>query len=495
MTRLAGAAQSTREQLLSTDLNTIQRFVSRDVLNVLLGLLGVNGVGVVSDEIRLGVIDGLRVTIGTANPPTVIVSAGRCLGFDVSGTPEATTQDSLYRLGEQTNGSTQTLSLAALPVGVDRIDLIEAVPVYDTITTESRNIYDNATGLFAPALVPKQQRPGIDYVVTSATAAIGTVPFIPAFTPGRVPIAAVLVTAAGGAARVYDLRKFLATTTDLHGLVAGGTFWTGIKGIATTSIVIGPFEAYVNGVRVRQEGQRTYTTLSRMDAGAGFINNRFVFVYCAIPAGASLYDPVADAIGEIIISTQAPSETGRPSADFSGGVRPLSAALAGRAALYMGAVFLQTAGTGAMRPCMHADDGWTHQRIDAATTQIAIAGPLSVAAAGQTVELSAASIPGVELVPQTATAVRIAYHLLAGAAPTGDLNARFNPGAADPGVGLFFDRVVLEVAAGAAGSRDVVCPIHSRQINIGRQNSGALDAAANEIWDVVGYHDPARRVL
>ena len=493
MSRLSGVNQGTLEQLLSTDLNIIQRGLSRDVLNVLRGLLGRNTPLVGGSAFRSGVIDGLRVTIDQAlGPPRVIVGSGRCTAFDATTVETDATLDSLYLLAEQTNTTTETLSLAAPVPGIDRLDLIEAVPAYDTITNESRNFYDPATGALTPALTPKRQRPGINYVVTSTTAPAGTLPFMAAFTAGRVPIAAALVTAAGGAVRVYDLRRFVtAGNGDLHGTLSGVGLWSGIKGVATTVVAVGPFEGYVDGVRVRQSAHKTYAVTTAMDEGAGFLNNDFVYLYLALPDGASFYDPNIDAMTQLIVSRQLPGADGRPLANFVGGVRPLSNTLIGRSALYIGAAFLEDAATGRLRPFYRSDDGWTRHALPA-TEEIDFATPLP---ATTTVDLSAHPVTGLPLVPATADAVRATFLLQNGVAPPVGIDQEYDfaPGAAAAPAGTRWVRIINQLEPGAFVTFQFEIPVHTRQFHITRVPPS--DPGAAERIAIIAYHEAQRRIL
>lgn len=189
---------NTRERALSTDINRLQAFTARDraqyarffhndkrqsfLLNPGVSSQYVGG----ETPLAADVYGGLMVDPQTTS---LLVTPGElgCLFPD----PSITADDSPYMLiddpGVQVAG---LLTFTATGGGGTRVDLVECQPVSVTLESDSRDIFNPATGLFNPSSVPKVQAFRLQYRLRLGTPGGG----MPALAAGWLPLAVAVVT-------------------------------------------------------------------------------------------------------------------------------------------------------------------------------------------------------------------------------------------------------------------------------------------------------------
>lgn len=204
MTATASGAKvilyNTRERLISTDQNRAQAFSAQAMAEVLRWLLDATNEGDLSGGglerlgngsetyLRATVLSGLRgrPEVGTVN---CFVEPGALLAIDNGGPG---TDDSLASFladaGVQTAGV-----LTLLPgAGSTRIDVLECQRIANVVETDNRDIFNPATGLFAPAAVTKVQNSVLTYRLRNGTPGSG----FPGVASGWLPLMVASVPAA-----------------------------------------------------------------------------------------------------------------------------------------------------------------------------------------------------------------------------------------------------------------------------------------------------------
>lgn len=184
---------NTQERALSVDINRLQRFKEQDTAELFRYMLDVYAT---SDDDQLGlmvepntletplraeIINGLLVKPQAASL-NLLVDAG--LMFAMA--PDAAADESNYKYvrddGVTTPGS---LVMTANASGSTRIDVIECrVNPTPSSVTDSRDIFNPTTGLFAAATVTKEQRGRLEYRVRAGTPGAG----FPANQSGWLPL-------------------------------------------------------------------------------------------------------------------------------------------------------------------------------------------------------------------------------------------------------------------------------------------------------------------
>jgi hypothetical protein len=183
---------NTRERLISTDPNRAQAFSAQAMAEVLRWLLdagnegdlsggGLELLGTGSESfLRATVLSGIRgrPEVGTVN---LFVEPGALLLVDNGGPG---TDDSLASFladpGLQTAG-VLTLTPGA---GSTRVDVLECQRIANVVETDSRDIFNPATGLFAPAAVTKVQNSILTYRIRTGTPGAG----FPGVASGWLPL-------------------------------------------------------------------------------------------------------------------------------------------------------------------------------------------------------------------------------------------------------------------------------------------------------------------
>jgi hypothetical protein len=172
---------NTRERLISTDPNRAQAFASQAAAEVLRYLLDASNEGDVSggglEQLHTGVeafpaatiLSGIRgrPEVGTVN---LFVEPGAMLVVD-NPTPGA--DDSIASL--LTDAGVQTAGVLVLTTGSGstRIDVLECRRIANVVETDNRDIFNPATGLFAPASVTKVQNSVLTYRLRVGTPGAG----------------------------------------------------------------------------------------------------------------------------------------------------------------------------------------------------------------------------------------------------------------------------------------------------------------------------------
>ncbi len=207
---------NTRERVLSTDHNRLQSFIACDRSQLArfqyndkrqnyFSLPGVTSQYVGGETpLAADVFGGLMVD---PQATSLLVTPGElgCLFPD----PSITADDSPYMLindpGLQTAG---ILTFTANGGGGTRVDLVECQPQLVTLESDSRDIFNPATGLFAPASVNKVQAFRLQYRIRLGTPSAG----IPALAAGWLPLAVSIVSTAAtdfNGCDFYDVRPLV----------------------------------------------------------------------------------------------------------------------------------------------------------------------------------------------------------------------------------------------------------------------------------------------
>jgi hypothetical protein len=175
-----------RERAISPDINRLQQFGAADFATALAYLFDYQGAGVANSAgdgsvgsvtntpLRAEILGGftVRPQIGSANTlvdPGILI----CVKPDSPANPD----DSPYKVINDpgvTNGA--TLQMIANGSGSTQIQVVECQRVETVLETDNRDIFDPASGLFAPALVNKVIASRLQYRVRSMTLAGGIMP-------------------------------------------------------------------------------------------------------------------------------------------------------------------------------------------------------------------------------------------------------------------------------------------------------------------------------
>jgi len=189
---------NTRERALSSDINRLQAFHDSDFSQVFWEMFGrrqlndttAPGVetdpGAAGSPPYAGILNGLRAypVNGTVN---MMVTPGTMLVEN----PAVGVDDNPFKFIRDPG----VLAVGALTLtagGADvRIDVLEVAPVDAVVETDNRDIYNNGTGTFAPAVVTKVTAGRLQYRIRLGVEGGG----LPANAPGWVPIAVFRVPA------------------------------------------------------------------------------------------------------------------------------------------------------------------------------------------------------------------------------------------------------------------------------------------------------------
>lgn len=181
---------NTRERVVSTDWNRMQQFIAAGGAEALRWMMsaqstegGASSVGSsTTSPLTAIVVNGLwaRPEIGTVN---LFVEPGTVGMVNPDAVPSA--DDSPFKVitdaGVQVAGA---LTLTAGAVGT-RIDVIECSRVVEVLESDNRDIFNPATGLFSPVLVPKVERDRLSYRIRVGVAGAG----FPGTVSGWLPLA------------------------------------------------------------------------------------------------------------------------------------------------------------------------------------------------------------------------------------------------------------------------------------------------------------------
>lgn len=237
---------NSRERVLSTDVNRLQSFISRDMAEVLRFALdaesemdlqagGAEQVGTATTgPMRATILNGLRCLPdnGTTNlfiTPGVI----GVVNPDVPANPD----DGPYKwIVDAGVPSTAALTFTANATGSPRVDVIECARTDVVVESDNRDVFDPATGLFAAALQNKVAAGRMAYRVRLGSPnALAS-----GFSPGWLPLA--VVSSPNGAvlwdhAVLWDVRPLAQdllfqpfnisrSMNEIHKAVAGWTWDT-----------------------------------------------------------------------------------------------------------------------------------------------------------------------------------------------------------------------------------------------------------------------------
>jgi hypothetical protein len=195
---------STAERAVSTDINRLQAFQTRGLMEALRFLLNVMPG---TDDVQAGgfstenlaqaaplsgeVLGGLAV-IPQNNTLQLGVTDGILLVINPDASPN--TDDSPYKYIQDPGlvGSTGGLAMTANTTGSPRIDCVECAPIVNPVQEEdSRDIFNPTTGLFTATTISKTAGSILQYRVRAGTVGSG----FPGVQQGWLPLAVALVPA------------------------------------------------------------------------------------------------------------------------------------------------------------------------------------------------------------------------------------------------------------------------------------------------------------
>lgn len=219
---------NTRERALSDDHNRLQRFAAADMNQALrrmfddswpalYALPGYSVEGsVVASPLRAMVLGGLMVQPDL--PTSLLVSPGSLMAVFPDAFPNA--DDSPYVFvddpGVQLAG---TLNFTANPGAGVRIDVVECQPIDTVLEVDNRDVFDPATGAFAPAPVTKVRAHRLTYRIRLGTPGGG----YPGSVTGWLPLAVASVPVAAtdfSGVTFWDVRPLYADRWNGGALIA-----------------------------------------------------------------------------------------------------------------------------------------------------------------------------------------------------------------------------------------------------------------------------------
>jgi len=217
----ASAAKSmvinSRERAVSSDINRLQQFIAWQSAEIAKRLLAYS-----TDDYAMG---DTVLSLSTGAPLKSVMWGGMCRpqegSTDVFIDPSVTwcvfpdavpnPDDSPLKLvvdpGNTTPGAlVMTVGHATL----DRWDVLEATPVLVVDETSSRDIYDPASGLFAPATVTKVTRLKWQYRIRTGTAGAGFPGTVSGYLPLMVFVVPALAANWNAVGDIYDVRPLMS---------------------------------------------------------------------------------------------------------------------------------------------------------------------------------------------------------------------------------------------------------------------------------------------
>lgn len=334
---------NTQERAVSTDINRLQKFAHQEIAELFRSMLDVypasddDQLGTITEPntietpLRAEILNGLMVQ-PTGGTTSVAISGG--VAFFMA--PDAAADESNYKFIRDPGLATGSLTIAANASGSTRIDVIECqINATPAIVTDSRDIFNTATGLFSAGTVTKETRGQLSYRVRAGTPGAG----FPGTVSGWLPLAVVSVP--NGATNVdtctfWDVRPLVSDRThlystpkDMSDTLRGDGMITYAAGVSTMT---GHYEATYNGRRlggkmrrggIGTDGDLVLTDASNYAADVSFAANSMTYVYLMVPYGlprwARYTDGPANRVprsprGIPVLSSIAPDVKGKPSA-------------------------------------------------------------------------------------------------------------------------------------------------------------------------------------
>jgi hypothetical protein len=209
--------QNTQERAMSTDINRMQSFIHQDQAEIFRGMLDAY---ITSDDddftpiepsavetpIRAEIINGLLVR-PQSGVLSLLVDAGAVFFMNPDAAPDESNYKFVRDLGLSVLGS---LVMTANASGSTRIDVIECqINSVEATVTDSRDIFNPATGLFTPAVVTKEIKSTLTYRVRTGTPGAG----FPASQSGWLPLVVASVpngTTSNDTITFWDVRPLIS---------------------------------------------------------------------------------------------------------------------------------------------------------------------------------------------------------------------------------------------------------------------------------------------
>lgn len=342
---------NTQERAMSPDINRLQSFMHQETAELFRYMLNMSStteddqLGVVSEPstietpLRAEIINGgmVKPQIGSMNllvDPMILFAMA----------PDAAPDESNYKyLRDPGVAIAGALTMTANASGSTRVDVIEcAIDPVDAVVTDSRDIFNPSTGLFAAATVTKELRGVLQYRVRLGTPGAG----MPALAAGWLPLAVASVptgTTTTDTITFWDVRPLIsdrqhqpfASGTDLARPVETHAFLDYVAGPVST--LIGHTAAFSGGRKVGGRLRRgtpgtdadsiILTDAANIDPNYVLAAQQFVHLYLLTPFGLPRWARYTDfgsgarkprsPRGIPVLSLVAPLQTGAPSSAVS----------------------------------------------------------------------------------------------------------------------------------------------------------------------------------
>lgn len=273
--------ENTLERLVSEDVNRLQLFKERDIAEVLRYLLDVyqgtddTQAGALSQEVtslgtplRAEVIGGLLVqpqqaSLSLAVAPGVLYA----INPDSPPNPDVSPFQYVRDPGVQALGA---LVIGANATGSARVDVVECQPMVVVAEQDSRDFYDEVTGLFTPATVVKATLANLTYRVRAGSPGAG----FPGVATGWLPLCVANVHAGATSNDQVDFWDVRPLVSDrAFGVANVGNFYPDVEGDllcedgSAPTLVQGEVTAVLGGRRV---GGQLLRGTPGVDPASGF---------------------------------------------------------------------------------------------------------------------------------------------------------------------------------------------------------------------------------
>lgn len=226
---------NTQERALSVDINRLQALNQASYMQMLREWLLSDAATTTGTPLRAEVLSGLY-----AKPVNgsfqLQVAAGSMVCVETPATPD---DDPLHLAVQSVDYNNPALAVLPNVSGFARIDLLECQRTEVVLETDSRDIFNDTTGLFTAATVTKVKGSGMQFRVRAGTPAGG----VPAPATGWLPLTAILVP--NGAASLdtctlWDIRPLLTDTMlGADGVTSRVSGDFGVSEVANVDAVVG----------------------------------------------------------------------------------------------------------------------------------------------------------------------------------------------------------------------------------------------------------------
>jgi hypothetical protein len=258
---------NTLERAVSEDLDRLQAFQARDLAEALRFLIDVyqgtddldaGGLSVettsLTAPLKAEVLGGFLVQPQNGTPSLLVTDGvAYCVNPDVPAQPDNSVFQYVRDPGVNSLGQ---LVLTPNATGSVRVDVVECQPNVVVTETDSRDFYNQVTGLFAPLTVTKAQQGAMTYRVRAGTAGSG----FPGVATGWLPLCVVVLQPGAtscDACDFWDVRPMLSDRA--FGVANVGSSYPDVRGslyagdsadASNPTLVAGNVSAILGGRRV-----------------------------------------------------------------------------------------------------------------------------------------------------------------------------------------------------------------------------------------------------